>query len=136
MGYINMSLFRCAATAVLLTSMLAVPVLAQQRGGNAPTTQAPRATPQSGEMSDAMVRKVGAALRDVVTIRQSYEQRAKSAETQQQLDDLNDQARKEVLRAINDQGLSVQQYQQAIQTAQADPAFRQRLIAAAEQSGK
>jgi phage protein D len=86
-------------------------------------------------MSDAMVQKVGAALRQVTAIRQTYEQRAKTADTQQQTQDLNNQARQEIVKAISDQGLSVPQYQQAIQMAQANPTLRQRVISAAEQSG-
>jgi len=91
---------------------------------------------QNGEMSDAMVHKVGTALRHVTTIRQDYEQRAKAANTQQQMQDLNDQAQKDMVKAIGDEGLSVQQYQRAIQMAQADSTLRQRVIAAAQQSGE
>jgi len=85
-------------------------------------------------MSDAMVHKVGAALRQVASIRQTYEQRAQSAENQQQVQDLNNRARTEMLKAISDQGLSMQQYQRALQMAQANPELRQRVISAAEQS--
>ncbi len=49
-----------------------------------------------------------------------YEQRAKSANTQQQMKDLQDQAQKEMVSAISHEGLSVQQYQNTIQMAQAD----------------
>jgi hypothetical protein len=129
-----MWLFQTAAAAAVGCSVLAVPVVAQQGRTDTPAPSAPAATSQSGQMSDAMVQKVGAALRHVATIRQTYQQRAQSANTQQQVQDLNDQARKEMVKAISDQGLSVQQYQQAIQMAQADPALKQRVISAAQQS--
>src|SRR5689334_20253086 len=131
-----MALIRTAAIVLVLTSLAAGPVFSQQSGGNAPrlqkpglTLQKPGATAQSGEMSDAMVRKVSAALRHVVAIRQTYEQHAKSTNTQQQRNDLNRQAGKEVAKAISDQGLTVQQYQNAIEMARTDPTLRQRLIA-------
>jgi hypothetical protein len=126
-----------AATALSLA--VATPALAQQSrpspAQGAPT-QSPGAPAQSGDMSDAMVHKVGTALRHVTTIRQDYEQRPKAANTQQQMQDLNDQAQKDMVKAIGDQGLSVQQYQRAIQMAQADSTLRQRVIAAAQQSGE
>ncbi len=83
-----------------------------------------------------MVRKVGTALRHVASIRQTYAQRAQSANTQQQLQDLDKQAQKEMVKAIDDQGLSVQQYSQAIEMARADPKLKQRVVSAAEQAGE
>ncbi len=119
-----------------MLSMVAVSALAQQSRTDMPAPQAPGVVSQDGNMSDTMVHKVGTALRHVATIRQTYEQRAKAANTQQQIQDLNDQAHKEMVKAISDQGLSVQQYQQAIQMAQANATLRQRVISAAEQSSE
>lgn len=126
-----MSLLQTAVAAAL-ASLVAASALAQQ--GQTDTLQPPGAASQNGQMSDAMVHKVGTAFRHVAAIRQTYEQRAKSANSQQQIQDLNNQARQEMVKAIGDQGLSLQQYQQAIQMAQADPALKQRVISAAEQS--
>jgi hypothetical protein len=129
-----MTLFRTVAAVAVLSSIVAAPALAQQSRTDTPTPQAPGAPSPNGEMSDAMVHKVGTALRHISAIRQTYEQRAKTANNQQQMQDLNNQAQNEMIKAISDQGLSVQQYQQAIQLAQANPTLRQRLITAAEQS--
>ena len=127
-----MRLFRTAAAAAALSLVVATPALAQQ----SQPPQTPGAPVQNGEMSDAMVHKVGTALRQVTTIRQDYEQRAKAANTQQQMQDLNDQAQKDMVKAIGAQGLSLQQYQRAIQMAQADATLRQRVITAAQQTGE
>jgi len=86
-------------------------------------------------MSDAMVSKVGTALRHVATIRQQYSQRAQGANSQQQ-QALSDQAKNEMVKAIGDQGLSVQQYQQAIQMAQNDETLKRRLLSVAEAGDK
>lgn len=37
-----------------------------------------------------------------------------------------------MIKAINDQGLSVQQYNQVIQMAQADPTLKERLLSVAQ----
>lgn len=125
-----MSTFRTAAATAMLSLVFALPAAAQQAPPQPSGAPAP-----SGEMSDAMVNKVGSALRRVTTIRQDYEQRAKAANTQQQMQDLNDQAQQDMVKAIGEQGLTVQQYQRAIQMAQADPTLRQRVVTAAQKPG-
>ena len=82
-------------------------------------------------MSDMMVQKVGTALRHVAMIRQQYSQRTQSVNSQQR-QTLTDQANKDMLKAIRDQGLSVQQYDQAIQMAQNDATLKQRLLSVAQ----
>jgi hypothetical protein len=122
--------------AVIATTTVAGPAPAEQNRGDPLAGPMPYTTTQSGEMSDAMVRKVGTALRRVVTIRGEYDKRTQAANTQQEVQDLNKRAEQEMVQAVSDQGLSVQQYRQAIQMAQADPKLRQRIISAAEQSGQ
>jgi hypothetical protein len=83
-------------------------------------------------MSDAMVHKVGLVVRNMASVRQQYAQRVQSAGTQQQRQTLIDQAQSEMLKVITDQGLSVDQYNQAIHMAQADPQLKQRILSAAQ----
>jgi hypothetical protein len=115
-----------AATAALLMGA-ALPAAAQP----APTAPMPQGGKQI-DMSDAMVTKVGTALRHVATIRQQYSQRAQAANSQEQKQALSDQAKGEMLKAISDQGLSVQQYDQAIQMAQNNETLKQRLLSVAQ----
>jgi vacuolar-type H+-ATPase subunit H len=122
------------ATAVVVATAV-VPALAEQAGRDAAAPQAPGTTTQRGEqLSDMTVQKVGKALRQAATIRQQYTDRAQSKPPQQQ-EQLTEQAQGEMIKAINDQGLSVQQYNQVIQMAQADPTLKQRLLSVA-QSGE
>jgi hypothetical protein len=114
---------RTAAAVAALMMAVAVPAAAQH------TSAAPM---QQGEMSDAMVTKVGTALRHVAMIRQQYSQRAQTANSPQQQQVLSDQARSEMLKAIGDQGLSVQQYDRAIQMAQNDETLKRRLLSVAQ----
>jgi hypothetical protein len=131
---------RTPALAAALAAGLVVPAFAQPSGSGAPSGQAPQAQGapiQQGAVSDAMVHKVGAALRQTVTIRQKYAERAQSqpkTSTQDQ-QALATAAESEMVQAISDQGLSVQQYNQVIQMAQADPALKQRLLSAAQSGG-
>jgi hypothetical protein len=120
-----------ATTSVLVIA--ALPAAAQQ----APATPRSSAAPsQQGQMSDAMVTKVGTALRHVAMIRQQFSQRAQATKSEQQQRALSDQARNEMVKAIGDQGLSVQQYQQAIQMAQNDDTLKRRLLSVAESDDK
>ena len=121
-----MKVSRVVAAAAAVLMACAAPVAAQQ---------APVAPSQQGQMSDSMVQKVGAALRHVAMIRQQYSQRAQSVGSTQERQTLSDQAKTDMMKAIGDQGLSVQQYDEAIQMAQNDATLKQRLVSAA-QSGK
>ena len=121
-----------AAAAILLAAGL--PAAAQPTG----TSQSPSApaTPSAGashvDVSDATVGKVGAALRDVVQIKQSYSERLQSAKTPTEQQDLSKQASGEATASISHHGLTIDQYNQVIHAAQADPALKQRVLAAAK----
>jgi hypothetical protein len=101
----------------------------------AATPSTPGAATQQGALSDALVHKVGAALRQTASIRQKYSTGAEAANTSDQKQTVSSQAETEMLQAISDQGLSVQQYNQVIQMAQADPTLRQRLLLVAQSGG-
>jgi len=124
-----------ALAAALVVATAAVPALAEQGGRNAAAPQPPGAATQSNQLSDAMVQKVGKALRHAATIRQQYAERAQTTKSPQQQQTLTDQAQTDMMKAIGDEGLSVQQYNQVIQMAQADPTLKERLLSAA-QSGE
>jgi hypothetical protein len=127
---------KASCSVALMASLLTaawLPAAAQQ----APAAQRPpAASSQQGQMSDAMVTKVGTALRHVAMIRQQYSQRAQATSSPQQQQALSDQAKNEMVKAIGDQGLSVQQYQQAIQMAQNDDTLKRRLLSVAESGDK
>jgi hypothetical protein len=131
-----MIVFRVAVLAAAVgVSTAVVPAVAQQGGRNNATPQAPGATTQQGQPSDATVQKVGKALRSMATIRQEYTEKAQSANSPDQQKELTDQAQSSMVKAIGDQGLSVQQYNQVVQMAQADPGLKERLLSVA-QSGQ
>ena len=111
--------------AALLATAMALPAAAQQPSG------APSGAVSGANMSDATVKKVGAALRQVAQIEQTYSQRLQSANTPVQKQDISKQASNAAVTAITQQGLTIDQYNQVIQAAQSDPALKQRVLAAA-----
>ena len=112
-----------AAAAALLLGSTKIPALADQTPGS---------DVQQGQMSDAMVQKVGLVVRHMASVRQQYAQRVQSAESQQQRQTLIEQAQSDMLKVISDQGLSVDQYNQAIQMTKTNPQLKQRILAAAQ----
>ena len=129
-----MTIFRMAAVAATVLMTAAIPAVAQQNGGTA-AQQAPGAAAQGSPVSDVMVQRVGKAIRNVTMIRQQYSQQtqaaSKSPQAQQTLDN---QAQRDMAKAVTDQGLTLQQYDQVIQMAQADATLRQRLLSVARSS--
>lgn len=103
-------------------------------GGTAPGQTLANPGPAPGAPSDATVREAGAALRDVAGIKQSYGARMQAASPDQR-QGLAQQAEQEEVAAVKRHGLSVDQFNQVVQTARADPAVRARLLAAAGVNG-
>ena len=97
---------------------------------NAPGQALTNPGPATAAPSDATVRQAGAALRDVAGIKQSYGARMQSASPDQR-QNLAQQAEQEEVAAVRRHGLSVDQFNQVVQTARADPAVRSHLLAAA-----
>ncbi len=126
-----MSAFRMAAVAAVMLTAAAIPAVAQQNGGGNVVQQAPGASTQGNQVSDAMVHRVGKAIRNVTMVRQQYTQQAQASKSSQARQDLDTQAQRDMAKAVTDQGLTLQQYDQVIQMAQADPTLRQRLLSVA-----
>jgi Domain of unknown function (DUF4168) len=118
-------------------TLISTGAAAQTSPGNTPPGQSfsnPGPAPGTAAPSDRTVRAAGAALRDVVGIKQSYGPRMQSASPDQQ-QHLAQQAEQEEVAAVRRHGLSVDQFNQVVQTARADPQVRSRLLAAAGVSG-
>lgn len=99
-------------------------------GGTAPGQTVTSPAPTGPAPSDDTVREAGAALHDVVGIRQSYGPRIQSASPDQR-HSLAEQAANEEVAAVKRHGLSVDQFNDVVQTARADATVRSRLLAAA-----
>jgi Domain of unknown function (DUF4168) len=98
----------------------------QSPQAQSPQAQSPQAQSPSPTISDEKLNAAAAAIGRVTSIRQSYEPKiaaAPPANKQHMSEEANDAMKK----AVTDQGLSVDEYNSIIRTAQNDPSVRQKL---------
>ena len=131
-----------AAAALSVSALLLIPAANAQMNppqarppAQAPQTQLPQSQPPSAPISDDKLTAAAAAIGQVTTIRQSYESKiaVASASDKQRLTKEADDA---LTKAVTDQGLSVDEYNSIIRTAQNDPAVRQKLTQRIPHSGQ
>jgi Domain of unknown function (DUF4168) len=117
-----------AAAALIVSGLIMTPAAnAQMSPPQArPEQQSPQAQSPSPTISDEKLNAAAAAIGRVTSIRQSYEPKiaaAPPANKQHMTEEANDAMKK----AVADQGLSVDEYNSIIRTAQNDPSVRQKL---------
>ena len=115
------SLSLVAAVLGLWVGLIVGTASAQSRGPMPPATTTPA-------LSDAVVNKAGAAFRQVSQIKQKYSRQIQTSSDTERQQELERQADDASIRAVEGQGLSVDQYNQVIRLAQADPGVRARLL--------
>ncbi len=91
-----------------------------------PQAQSPQAQSPSSTIPDEKLTAAAAALGEVTSIRQSYERKIAEA-PQPDKQRVTDEANNALKKAVNDQGLSVDEYNTILRTAQNDPTIRQKL---------
>jgi Domain of unknown function (DUF4168) len=100
-----------------------------------PQAQSPQAQSPSPTISDEKLNAAAAAIGQVTSIRQNYERKISEA-PQSDKQRIADEANNALGKAITDQGLSVDEYNSIIRTAQNDPTVRQKLTQRISHSGK
>jgi hypothetical protein len=85
---------------------------------------------QADDVPDQMVSQVGKAVAQIVKLRQSLEENMATAELEEQRQDLAGQIENAAVRAISDQGLTLDQYNQVIAATQADAELEERVMLA------
>lgn len=93
--------------------------------------QAQRQSPMS-PISDQKLRKTAVAVNQIDNLMQTYEQQLANARGAEK-DRITKQANDAIVKAITDQGLSIDEYNEVIQAAHNDPAVRARLVQQAQQ---
>jgi len=119
------SLVLVSAIAGLSVGLIVAPASAQSGAPSGSPT--PPATTMPA-LSDAVVNKAGAAYRQVSQIKQKYSRQIQTSSDTERQQELERQADDASIRAVEGQGLSVDQYNQVIRLAQADPGVRARLL--------
>jgi len=124
---------RAAATLaiVLASAPFAVaqtqsPTQSQPEQGAKPDASAPAAKPDAG-VPEEKLDKAAAAIGQVVALKQTYTQRLQAApegERQQ----IADEAKTALTKAVTDQGLSVEEYSNILQVAENDNSVRDKIL--------
>jgi len=91
-----------------------------------PQAQPPQAQSPSPTIPDEKLTAAAAALGDVTSIRESYERKIAEA-PQPDKQRVTEEANNALKKAVTDQGLSVDEYNTILRTAQNDPTVRQKL---------
>jgi Domain of unknown function (DUF4168) len=86
-------------------------------------------TPQS-EISDTVVQKVGVALGQLTQIREAYAERLASAKSDDEKQVVESEAQTVMVKAVSQQGISVDQFNHVVTAARTDPDLEQRVLAA------
>ena len=82
---------------------------------------------QSLELTDAMLEKFVTAMSSVQEISSKYSEQFQSAEDAEQAQEIQRKAQEEMVAAVNDSGLSPQEYNAIVQRVQQDEELRARL---------
>jgi len=130
------------AAALSVSALLLIPAANAQMNppqarpqAQSPQTQPPQTQPPSAPISDDKLNAAAAAIGQVATIRQGYESKiaaAPASDKQRLAKEANDAMEK----AVTNQGLSVDEYNSIIRTAQNDPALGQKLSQRIPHSGQ
>ena len=116
-----MRLWAQILTAAILAA--AVPMANAQVQSPAPSPSEP-----SQNIPDQKLDATAAALNKIADVKQNYSQQIESSPSEADKQRLVDEANKELVKAVTDQGLSVEEYTSIMVVAQADPAVRQKII--------
>ncbi len=87
---------------------------------------------QNIEITDAMLEKFLDAMNSVQNISSKYAEEFQNAEDAEQAQSIQQQAQQEMIGAVNDSGLSPQEYNAIVQRVQQDEELRTRLEAMTE----
>jgi predicted ATPase with chaperone activity len=117
----------CAMTLAAAGLFFTPAVNAQTQAPSAPSTTKPDRPAPAADISDKKLDAAAAAVKNVSTIRDSYEQKLIKAPADQKAK-LADEASDAMEKAVKDQGLSVEEYTSIIEVAQNDPVVRNKLL--------
>jgi hypothetical protein len=88
------------------------------------------ATLQSSDVSDQVVSQVGKAAVQILQLRQSLEDNMATAKTEDERQTLAIQVETAAVRAIDEQGLTVEEYNEVLAAARSDQELEERVLLA------
>ena len=84
-------------------------------------------TLRSGDVPDQTVAQVGKAVAQILKLRQTLEEHLATAQTEEERQSLAEEVESAAVQVIDDNGLTVTQYNQVIAGAQADSELEERV---------
>lgn len=88
-------------------------------------------TNRADAVPDDVVTKVGKAIAQIEAIRQTYTERVGTASAQDAKQALVERAERAMVKAVTDEGLTIDEYNDVIEIAQGDKDVEERVLAAA-----
>ena len=89
--------------------------------------QSPEAAPQTQSYSEPLLQKFASAYKSIVVLSQEYAPKLKAAADIQEAEAINQEAQGKMVAAINNAGLSKDEYQQIAASLRDDPALLERV---------
>jgi len=116
------------AAALILVGLVSVPAADAQTQSPAPPEQAQSSPPEQAQPSitDQKLDQTAAAIKRVASVKQDYQQRIAAAAPSEK-ERIVEEGRKELAKAVTDQGLSIGEYDAILGVAQKDPDVLQKL---------
>ena len=111
------------ATVLTVAWLLSVPLANAQT--QAPSAGSSELTPKN--IPDQKLNAAAAALEQVVSVKEDYQRRIKAADPSDR-DRIAEEAHNALLKAVTDQGLSVEEYTSILEVAQNDPDVREKIL--------
>jgi hypothetical protein len=118
----------CATAFAAIGFLFASVANAQTQSPSAPSSTVPeqkKAT--TAAIADSKLDAAAAAVKGVSEIRESYEQKLAQAPAAEK-ERVADEANAALIKAVTDQGLSIDEYTKIIEVAQSDPDVRDKLL--------
>ena len=97
---------------------------------NGSNAQRKDSAPQRDDVAEQVVSQVGKAVAEIMKVRQHFVEDMTTAKTDEERQNLAGQIESAAVRAISDQGLTVDQYNQIIEATQADADLEERVMVA------
>ncbi|KFF47644.1 hypothetical protein GY26_19130 [Gammaproteobacteria bacterium MFB021] len=110
------------AAAMMTTGLASAPVMAQDTADSAAKTQAP-----AKNFSDAQLQHFADASQQIASISQDYTEQLQNASDEGQQQKIRQQANDEMVEAVKDNEMSVEQFNAIGQAIQQDPQLMQRV---------
>lgn len=131
MNYRATRISACAAALGLATALAAAPALAEDYDYDTPPPQEQQAAPVSEAKLDQFV----AALNEVHSIRNEAAQELEATTDPQDAQEVQQKAQQQMIEAVEEAGLTIEEYNQIATMMSSDPELQERISARLEERG-